>query len=96
VEALQQILAVAVVLGLLGVSLWWLKKRGMAGMVLAPRRKQGGALSAVERLPLAPGHTLHLVRLADRAILIAVSPGGCRVMESLPWGAVGQRAGNGE
>jgi flagellar biosynthetic protein FliO len=87
-ESLQQMLAVLFVLGLLGGSLWWLRRRGLASFAARPRRKNVGALQSVERLALSPGHSLHLVRVADRAILIAASPSGCRVMETLPWSSV--------
>jgi hypothetical protein len=39
----------------------------------------------VESLPLSAGNVLHLVRIADRAILIASSPAGCHVVESGHW-----------
>jgi flagellar biogenesis protein FliO len=84
-EGLQQILAVTAVLGLLGGALWWLRRRGLAHYSGAPRLRKNGVLQSVERLPLTPTHTLHLVRMADRAILIASSPGGCQVVESAPW-----------
>jgi hypothetical protein len=35
-------------------------------------------------LPLTPHHSLHLVRLADRTLLIALSPSGCNLLESSP------------
>jgi hypothetical protein len=78
-------LAVMAVLGLLGGSLWWLRRRGVAHFAGVPRRRADGIMKAVERLPLTPAHTLHLVRVADRAILIASSPAGCQVVESTPW-----------
>jgi flagellar biogenesis protein FliO len=86
-ETLQQFLAVIAVLGLLGATLWWLRRRGFAAVTGLPamRRKSGGALEAVERLPLSATHTLHLVRAGDRAILLACSPAGCQVVESAPW-----------
>jgi flagellar biogenesis protein FliO len=84
-EGLQQMLAVLAVLGLLGGSLWWLRRRGIAHISGVPRRRTSGILQTVERLPLTPTHTLHLVRMADRAILIASSPAGCQVVESSPW-----------
>jgi flagellar biogenesis protein FliO len=38
-------------------------------------------LQSIERLPLTAQHSLHLVRVAGRVILIAVSPGGCSVLD---------------
>lgn len=42
----------------------------------------------MESLPLSAGNVLHLVRLADRAILITSSPSGCHVVENSPWASV--------
>ena len=85
---MEQILGVLAVFALLGGSLWWMRKRGLAsfsGIARRPRRRSSGLMQSIERLPLTPTHTLHLVRLADRAILIASSPGGCQVVETAPW-----------
>ena len=38
----------------------------------------------LERLPLGPQHTLHLVRLGETVLLVASSPGGCALVESIP------------
>ncbi len=84
-EYLQQTLAVLAVFGVLGVSLWWLRRRGIANIALATSKKKSGVLSQIERLPLSPTHSLHLVRMADRAILVASWPGGCQAIESSSW-----------
>lgn len=88
-EVLQQIAAVLAVLGLLAGSLWWLRRRGIA-YIATPRRRAPGVLQNVERLQLSATVTLHLVRVADRAILIAASPSGCQVVESSPWAEIQQ------
>ena len=80
-ETLQQMLAVLAVLGLLGATLWWLRSRGLAHISGLPARRSG-RLERLERLPLTPTHTLHLVKVADRAILIACSPAGCQVIDT--------------
>jgi flagellar biogenesis protein FliO len=84
-EGLQQVLGVLAVLGLLGGTLWWLRSRGLAQFAGAPRRRKAGAMESLERLPLSPTHTLHLLRVADRAIVLATSSAGCQVVESAPW-----------
>ncbi len=78
---LQQIGAVAVVLALLAATLWLLRRRGLAG-VLPSGNAGGRRLERLERLPLGPQHTLHLIRLGDTALLVACSPGGCTLVHS--------------
>jgi flagellar biogenesis protein FliO len=89
-EYLQQMLAVLAVFGLLGGALWWLRGRGFARFAIAGPKKSQGVLSQIERLPLSATHSLHLVRMADRAILIASWPGGCQAIESSAWNQLAQ------
>ena len=84
-EYLQQMLAVLAVFGILGASLWWLRRRGIANIAMTKPKKPNRVLSQIERLPISPTHSLHLVRMADRAILIASWPGGCQAIESSSW-----------
>jgi flagellar biosynthetic protein FliO len=80
-EAIQQMTAVAVVLLLLGATLWVLRRRGFAGV--APGKKSGGRrMECLQRLPLGPQHTLHLVRVGETELLLALSPSGCALVES--------------
>jgi len=79
---MEQMMAAGLVLVLLGGSLWWLRRRGMAAFSL-PRRGGGRRMECIERLPLGPGHTLHLVRVGDRELLLASSPSGCSVVEAV-------------
>jgi flagellar biogenesis protein FliO len=82
-ETVRQVFAVSAVLSLLAASLWWLRRKGIV------RRRAGGsrsnALQAVERLMLGPQHSLHLVRVAGRGLLVGTSPAGCAVLESFEW-----------
>ena len=78
----QQYGAVAVVLCLLGGTLWWLRRRGYAA-IGGPRRA-ARRMEALERLPLAPQHTLHLVRIGRTVALVATSPAGCALLQTLP------------
>ena len=87
-ESLQQIFGVLVVLGLLGGTLWWLRSRGLARFSGITKRRNGGILQCVESLPLSAGNVLHLVRIADRGLLITSSPTGCRLIENSPWAQI--------
>jgi len=87
----QQILSVLLVLGLLGGLLWFLRNRGLA----IPRRagrKSSRHLESIARLPLTPQHSVHLVRVSDHAVLLALSPSGCTLVERVEWNAVGEVA----
>ncbi|MFY9725603.1 MAG: flagellar biosynthetic protein FliO [Bryobacteraceae bacterium] len=92
-DVIGQMAAVAAVLSLLGVTLWWLRHRGMATLAVG-RKRSRRKLELVERLPLGPQHSLHLVRLGETMLLLAASPGGCRLIERRPTaaGAGGEQA----
>lgn len=87
-ESIQQIFAVLAVLGLLAGTLFWLRRRGMAHVPVLSRRRGNSVLQAADRLQLSPTHALHLVRMADRAILLAISPSGCQVVETSSWAQI--------
>ena len=81
-ESVQQALAVLTVLGLLGAVLWWLRRRGMAQFAFkTPGGGKRRSIQVIERMSLTPQHSLHLVRVANRTMLIAASPSGCSILE---------------
>jgi len=82
-EAMEQTMAVGAVLALLSGTLWWLRRRGLTGVAF-PARRTGRRLESLERLPLGPQHTLHLVRFQDHALLVVASPGRCVLLEQAP------------
>ena len=85
-EMFEQLFAVAAVLGLLCVAVWALKRKGWANVSsrLSSRNSRGDGprLEVIDRLVLTPQHSLHLVRLADRTLLVGLSPNGCNLLES--------------
>lgn len=76
----QQYAGVALVLCLLGGALWWLRRRGFAATAAGGR---GRTLERLERLPLGPQHTLHLVRIGRTVAVVGCSPGGCVLLQTL-------------
>ena len=81
-EDIQQALVVMAVLTMLGVALYVLRAKGMVRFAVKGMGNSGERrLQSIERLPLTAQHSLHLVRVAGRVILIAVSPGGCSVLD---------------
>ncbi len=82
-EVLQQIAAAGLVLLLLASSLWLLRRRGLAGLTLRPNSGPR-RLHCLERLPLSPQLSLHLVRVGETELLLASSPSGCVLLERIP------------
>jgi flagellar biosynthetic protein FliO len=79
----EQIGPVLLVLALLFFIMWWLKRRGMATFAGIRFRKAGDVqrqLETLERMPLTTQHSLHLVRVRDRMLLIGVAPSGCSLI----------------
>lgn len=81
-DAMQPVLAALFVLGLLGGALFLLRRKGLARFdVKALGRSGSRQIQLLERLPLTPQHSLHLVSVDGRKLLIAASPGGCAVVD---------------
>ena len=87
-DLMGQMGAIAGVLALLALTLWWLRRRGMS--VALPRRSGRHLIESVERLPLGPQHTLHLIRLGEQALVVASSPAGCTLVAARPWDEIGK------
>ena len=83
-ELLQQLISIVAVLLLLGAALWWLRSRGMAKFSLPGVRARGPRrLELIERLTLTPQHSVCLVRVADKAMLIGLSPSQCTLLDGV-------------
>jgi flagellar biogenesis protein FliO len=81
----QQTLAVFLVLALLGATLWLLRSRGLARYRGPARHKSAKHLEAIARLSLTQHHSLHMISVSDHAIVLALSPTGCTLIERVPW-----------
>jgi flagellar biogenesis protein FliO len=78
---IDQILAVGAVIGL-GL-VWWLRRRGLGQFRPGRlRARRGRRLELRERLPLSPQHSLCLVRIGGRALLVGLSSAGCSLLDS--------------
>lgn len=86
-DVIRQFGAIALTLALLAAGLYWLRRNGAAQWRSARLRRAGGGrtLEVIESRALSPGHTLHLVRIADRALALATHSGGCTLLEARPW-----------
>ena len=80
---IQQTLAVLLVLGLLAGLLWLLRTRGQIHYRGLAGRKSNRQLESIARLALTAHHSVHLLRVSDHALLLALSPAGCTLLERL-------------
>ncbi len=85
-DLVQPLGAVVLVLGLLGATLYFLRRNGVAsfsgGGGFRPQSKERH-MKVLERMALGPQHALHLVRVGDRTILISTAPGSCQLIDSV-------------
>jgi flagellar biogenesis protein FliO len=78
VEIARQVLSVLAVFALLGGALWALRRGGSASFGRWPRaKKRVKSIESLERLALTPQHSLHLVRIEGRELVVATHPQGC-------------------
>ena len=84
-DVMRQFAGIAVTLALLAGLLFWLRRKG-----LTQWRGGSGArvMEVIESKALGPGHTLHLVRVADRVMSLATHSGGCTLLDARPWSEV--------
>jgi flagellar biogenesis protein FliO len=88
-DVILQFAKVALVLVLLSGALWWLRRSGLAQW---RRTRPGQMMEVIESRTLGPGHTLHLVRVADRVMALATHAGGCTLLEARSWRDLKQSA----
>jgi flagellar biogenesis protein FliO len=48
-------------------------------------RKRARVIEAIDRLALSPRHSLHVVRLADRMLIVAVYGEQCSLLKTMRW-----------
>jgi flagellar biogenesis protein FliO len=90
---LRQLFSVLLVFVLLGGALVLLRRGSLASLHLGwfrlaspvagskPRTK---ALVSLERIALTPQHSLHLVRIQGREVVVATHPQGCELLNEAP------------
>lgn len=77
----EQILAISFVFLLLGGAVWALGRKNGGLRLPAWNRKVGSQqhLLCLARMPLTAHHTLHLVNVDGRTMLVATHPGGVTI-----------------
>lgn len=85
-DYLVQMIGVLFVMALMAALLWFLRSKGVAQfpMVIRSMKNKSQLLYTVDRLALTPQHSLHAVRVANRILIIGVSPAGLTTLEQMP------------
>jgi flagellar biogenesis protein FliO len=83
--AVQPLIVVMVCVGLAG-AFFWLRKKGFVQAASALQRR-GSRLRVIERVHLTPQHSIHLVSVGNKTLLVAASPGSCQILESSAGGS---------
>lgn len=74
----RQSLAITLVFALLWAALWFLKRRGVIRN--RANKSSRGVLEARAKLSLSAQHSIHLVRVGDRNLVLAVHPAGITLL----------------
>ena len=93
-DVIRQSLAVTFVFLLLWAALWSLRKR--RGISLSRGRAGRGLLESRGKLALSAQHAVHLVRIGDRDLVLAVHPSGITLLCDLARSSAPQLAPVGE
>ena len=78
-DIVRQSLAITIVFALLWFALWLLKRKG----TISAGQSKGGGPHPIEsrgKLALSAQHSLHLVRVGGRELLLGVHPSGFTVV----------------
>ena len=85
---MHQLAGIATAFLLLGAAVWWLRRSGLAVPAGGGRGPSRRIAEKIGRLRLGPQHSLELVRLADRVLVVAVHGSGCTLLETLDWAEI--------
>jgi flagellar biogenesis protein FliO len=81
-DVIRQSLALTLVFLLLWAALWFLRKK--RGILFRPGRTNKALLETRGKLALSAQHTVHVVRIGDRDLVLAVHPSGMILLCDLP------------
>jgi len=70
----RQSLAITFVFALLSAALWLLKRRGV--IRIRGNQPNRGVLESCGKISLTAQHSVHLIRIGDRRLVLAVHPAG--------------------
>jgi flagellar biogenesis protein FliO len=76
-EFAAQMMLALLVPASLAVLLRWMQRRGLAATAGRARH-----MEVIERLSLTAQHSLHLVRVDGKELIVASGPGGCSLLQT--------------
>jgi flagellar biogenesis protein FliO len=83
---IRQTLSVLLVVGPLATALAWLRRRGVTRPSAGGSRASSSRrLELIERVALTPQHSVHLLRMDDRLVLVGRSPAGLTRLAVAAW-----------
>ena len=84
-DFVRQLAGVAVVFVLLGAGVFLLGRRRPGSFLPFVRSgRPHRRMEVLERLYLTPHHSLHMVRVGRKQLLISLHPAGCAIVDSGP------------
>jgi flagellar biogenesis protein FliO len=83
-DMVRQSLAITFVFALLWAALWLLRKKGRIRIGSRKARGEGGVLESRGKLVLSQQHSVHLVRIGQRDLVLALHPSGVTLLAELP------------
>lgn len=90
-DIVRQSLAITFVFALLWTALWWLRKKG--AVLGGPRKARGerGVLESRGKLALSQQHSIHLVRIGQRELVLGLHPAGVSLLAELAVAPEGEK-----
>ena len=79
---MQQFGAVGLVLLMLWATAWLLKRKAGTPLISSRARRGVRRIEELDRTRLTAQHSLHLIRIDQRMMILAVHPGGIVVVDS--------------
>jgi flagellar biosynthetic protein FliO len=92
-DIVRQSLAITFVFALLFAALWLLRKKGALRLRSGRARGEPGVLESRGRLALSQQHSIHLVRVGQRDLVLALYPSGVTLLAELPAASRSQTSG---
>lgn len=83
-EVYRQFGGVLLVLGTLVFLLYMAQRRGWAQWSGLRNTGNQRTVTVLERIRLTPQHTLHVLAIGERRLLVTSSPGSCQLIAELP------------